>query len=453
MIAWESVENAVRTWVLAASGLASNRVYFADQDVPAAEAAPRVTIRIGGPVHLGLDAIEQSFDPGQAAGQEILQTARGFRTITVDLQSFAPTMVGAGDTALAVMAKIQAALSLPSVRYTLNAAGLGVLQEGNIQRIPQVRQAINEDRATLSVRFCVTQSISERLGYIDSVEVRFGGGPVLLLEGARDLAGLANFERWARTDQPSFPRLVDGPRGRPGVQFTRAGAVLSGTNPVGMGHYREERADVSSVLRLISSEMTFSTWIRFDPFLPVAGEPVTVLLRPFTIAGASDGSALPNQQAVFGLNVNPTTGVLTLVQQTPSSLGAGAVLGRSSAYTLGLPLPTSWRHLAVTVRRNGLDVPPFEIGATAEWFLDGASVFSQVGDGAVASGPRIPQWALFPAPRYAVGVGAQWLDLSTIRAFGRGFDGAIADLAIYPRALSPAEIATLYATGPFGLRV
>ena len=453
MITWETLEDAVRTWVVAATGLAADRVYFADQDLPTSEASPRVSIRLGDLVQIGQDSFDHDYDPGRPAGQEIEIKAKGMRTLAVDLQSFAPTTVGAGTTARSVLAAAQAALSLPSVRTTLNAAGLGLLEQGTVQRIPSNALSQVEDRATLSVRFCVAQSITERTGYIETVVAIYGGGPVLQMVGAEDVARFAILDRWARTDQPSFPRLVDGPRGRPGVQFTRAGAVLSGTNPVGMGHYREERADVSSVLRLISSEMTFSTWIRFDPFLPVAGEPVTVLLRPFTIAGASDGSALPNQQAVFGLNVNPTTGVLTLVQQTPSSLGAGAVLGRSSAYTLGLPLPTSWRHLAVTVRRNGLDVPPFEIGATAEWFLDGASVFSQVGDGAVASGPRIPQWALFPAPRYAVGVGAQWLDLSTIRAFGRGFDGAIADLAIYPRALSPAEITTLYTTGPFGLRV
>jgi len=448
MIAWDAVENAVRTWVLAASGLASNRVYFADQDVPAGEAAPRVTIRIGGPVHLGLDAIEQSFDPGQPAGQEILQTARGFRTITVDLQSFAPTMVGAGDTALAVMAKIQAALSLPSVRYTLNAAGLGVLQEGNIQRIPQVRQAINEDRATLSVRFCVTQSIGERLGYIDSVEVRYGGGPLLLMEGAQDVAGLARFERWARADQPAFPRLVEGPRGRPGVQFSRFGADVVTNLVRNMGHLRDLQANVDLITRTLQRALTLSFWVRPDV---LSSQPVgtSSSQRLFTLSG-TDG-ALSAQSCVFGVTYAPATSQLILNTQVPNNLAGTAISGLSSSWTYAsLPIG-AWSHIAVSLVPNGLDVLPLQVGATASWYQDGALAFTQVGDGPAGTGPRMPQWQLFLPPRAVATLGGTWSNAN--RVFTNGFDGSIADLALYPRALSAAEIATLYTTGPFGLRV
>lgn len=434
MIAWDAVENAVRTWVLAASGLASNRVYFADQDVPAGEAAPRVTIRIGGPVHLGLDAIEQSFDPGQPAGQEILQTARGFRTITVDLQSFAPTMVGAGDTALAVMAKIQAALSLPSVRYTLNAAGLGVLQEGNIQRIPQVRQAINEDRATLSVRFCVTQSISERLGYIDSVEVRYGQGPVFELG---KWPGLEVIQRGA------FPRNeADGV-----VAFSRAGAVAGGSgtqavNVSGLVAREVERWPAAALAR----NTTVALWFR--PTTPVAVSGVATLNDRlfFLTAGKSRQASPPTYLFLnWGLTYRPLTNELRFTTETPLNDSTSAASVRVATYTPTLPLD-AWTHIAITNVDNG-SRNGFIFGSTMTWYVNGAQVLQTVGDG--VTGPVISRFDLQDLPTATFGIGAR-LDRHLLVD---GADGAVRDVAVYSRALSAAEIAAVYASKPFGLRV
>jgi len=169
MIAWETLEDAVRTWVVNATGLAANRVYFADQDLPTSEAVPRISIRLGDLVQVGQDSVDHDYDPSRPAGQEIEIRAKGMRTLAVDLQSFAPTTVGSGTTARSVLAAAQAALSLPSVRTTLNSAGLGLLQQGTVQRIPSNALAQVEDRATLSVLFAVAQSVSERLGYIQTV--------------------------------------------------------------------------------------------------------------------------------------------------------------------------------------------------------------------------------------------------------------------------------------------
>lgn len=168
MIAWATLEDAVRTWVVNATALGADRVYFSEQDLPVSEIAPRISIRLGDLVQIGQDGFHTSYDPLQPAGQEIEVKAAGMRELVVDLQAFAPTTVGAGVTARSLLALAQAALSLPSVRTLLNDAGLGLLEQGTVQRVPQPRQAMWEDRATLSVRFCVAQSVSERIGYIDT---------------------------------------------------------------------------------------------------------------------------------------------------------------------------------------------------------------------------------------------------------------------------------------------
>jgi len=170
MIAWATIEDAIRTWTLKSSPLTADRVFFADQDLPIAEVSPRLVIRLGDLIPIGQDSVDHTFDAGRPAGEEIEIEAKGMRTLAVDLQAFAPETVGAGITARSILATAQAVLSLPSVRTALNDAGLGLIAQGTIQRIPQPRQATQEDRATFSVIFAVSQSVAERLGYIATVE-------------------------------------------------------------------------------------------------------------------------------------------------------------------------------------------------------------------------------------------------------------------------------------------
>ena len=412
------------------------------------EASPRVSIRLGDLVHIGQDAVDHNFDPSRPAGEEIEVVAKGMRTLAVDLQSFAPTTVGAGTTARSVLAAAQAALSLPSVRNALNAAGLGLLEQGTVQRIPSNALSQVEDRATLPVRFAVSQSVSERTGYIETVIPTYGGGPVFLMEGAEDVAGLANFERWARADQPSFPRLVDGPRGRPGVQFSRIGADVVSGSARNVGHLRTfDLQSPESVRALVGEELTVAFWHRRDPTVVLAGV-TTPTFRLLNIIGVQGPTVAAG--AHFGITES-STGSLLLSTQTPTNVGGTSINGNTSTYVAGLAIGT-WRHICVTLKRNGLDLLPVEVGATADWYLNGSAVFQEVGVGGTLSvGPRIPQWNLAPAPRYIAAVGAAWSNPNG--QFVHGYDGSVADLVIYPRALSPAEVATLYTTGPFGLRV
>lgn len=171
MIDWSTIEDAVRAWVVAGSGLDEQMIFFADQDLPISELAPRVSIRVGDGARVGQSALTHEFDAGQPLGQEVMFTTKQMLEVTVDLQSFAPTTTGAGSTARSIMHAVLASLSLPSVREALNAAGLGVLEEGSVQRVPQPRSAVYEDRATAAVRLLVQQEATESIGYIADVEV------------------------------------------------------------------------------------------------------------------------------------------------------------------------------------------------------------------------------------------------------------------------------------------
>lgn len=444
-----AIENAIRAWVLPASGLPAASVIFAHQNGVSPTPGPAAVISMGDLQQVGVDELRWDFDPSQANGQEIGFRTNGQRTLGVEVTFFAPDATGDAG-ARAVAAACQAALRLPGVRYALNQAGLGVMQEGPVRWAPRLDGTAWLGQAMLEVQFSVRQSAVERTGYIDTVVTNYGEGPVLQMVGDKDVAGLANFVRWARADQPAFPRLVAGPvlaAGRPGVQFSRLGSDVVSGSARNVPHVRDLNVDPASAIAAVSRETTMAAWIRREALVVLAGVAAPTY-RLATIAGA--GASLLAGGCYFGLTYSVNLGVLFMSTQTTGNVGGTAISPFGSSFTYTLPQDV-WTHVAVTLKKNQLDVAPLEIGATATWFINGALAFTDVGTSGSGTGPRIPQWGLVPAPRYAAAVGAQWSN--PFGQFVHGCDGSIADLVLYPRALSAVEVEALYTTGPFGLRV
>ncbi len=169
-----ALEQAVRAWVAAsvtAMGGDANNVYFADQGFPDNPDVPRVTISIDGPYNVGVDGQTHKYDGAAAAGEEVILKASGNRELVVKLQAFAPVTVGSNITARSLLLACQQGLEVPSLRYALNQAGLGVLVPGDVIRLPKVISGRHEDRAALDSRFSVRQEVTERTGYFDHAKI------------------------------------------------------------------------------------------------------------------------------------------------------------------------------------------------------------------------------------------------------------------------------------------
>jgi len=445
-VTYLDIENAVRAWVLDSSELDPACVYFADQPYPVSEVRPRIAIRLGALVPIGHDWLGQTYDPTRPAGQEIEYSSKGARELSISLQAFAPTTVGGGDTARELLERVFGRLVLPSIRDALNAAGIGILRTGAVQRTPTLVGTLNEDRSVGELVALVSSSYSERVGYIERAEVAYGGGPVLDLLGSVDVAGLLALTRYPRADQPAYPRVVPGPRGRPGVQFSRLGATVVSTVARDRGVLADPNMDRAAFARATRSGFTFAWWIRPDPLVDL-GPSTSQSARLFAFAGAEGPSAGFN----LFIGVTWARDTNTFIVNTQVPISAAVVNGRSTSYA-GPSLPLGvWAHLACSLAPNGLDVAPYNFGATANWYLNGSLAFTQVGDGAVTSvGPRIPVLDAFVPPRTVGSVGAQWSAVSGAYTFP--FDATLAELLMYPRPLSASEVGALYTTGPFGLR-
>lgn len=167
---WTAVENALRAWVKAGSGLDNEHVIWAEQGGPRPDGA-FVTVRIGDLVPVGaFDEVTHGYDATQPLGEEIEHVVRGERSCMVSVQAFTPEVMGSA-SARAVASRVLTALQRPSVRDALEAAGLSVYDPGTVKYVPAIVGTEFEARAVLEVGFYLVETASERGGYIAKVQV------------------------------------------------------------------------------------------------------------------------------------------------------------------------------------------------------------------------------------------------------------------------------------------
>lgn len=178
-----ALEDALRAWVMSATGLAESQVVFGHQPFRSPAPSAMVAIIVDTPGHVGgPDAEDWDFDAQRAFGQEIRIATQGVRRLPVELQVIAPAVTGT-PTARDLVQRCQAALGLSEVRAALNDAGLGVIQEGSPRWLPGIAGAGYEGRAVLESVFSTRETAATRLGYIETVR-----GTLTVSEGSNESA-------------------------------------------------------------------------------------------------------------------------------------------------------------------------------------------------------------------------------------------------------------------------
>ena len=169
-IAWTTVENALYTWLNGSTGLT---VIWADQDAPQ-PAYPYATLKIiSGPTRVSqVDEVRQSYDAGQPSEQEVGLETGGPREMTVSVQVFARQSATTPTShPRDMLSRAQAALGMASYQAALRTAGVAVIEAMAVQDV-----SLNVDdswsaRAVMNVRFRLSSSVAERVGYIATVDV------------------------------------------------------------------------------------------------------------------------------------------------------------------------------------------------------------------------------------------------------------------------------------------
>lgn len=170
MIAWSTVQSAIRAWAVSGSGLPSGQVIWGQQSGPR-PAQPWISLRVMSVRKIGQDTVTVADASSPSAGAEIEITATGQRDVTLEMQCFG--LAGQGANApVALLEGIAAAASLPVRRDALNTAGIGLLGIQPITSIDGLTSvAAFEPRGIMLVRLLLSSEVSEFATYIETVEI------------------------------------------------------------------------------------------------------------------------------------------------------------------------------------------------------------------------------------------------------------------------------------------
>lgn len=166
--AWE---NAIYQWVLTGSELAPSQVIWAD-------------VGNGGPAPTGLYISMRIIDVDQVSddwliprrvGGAIVHHVRGTRHPMLELRCFAGDSTGVRRAEL-VLARVMAAVMLPSVAKALRQGDVGVGTSGKVRVIPGVRSGLLDPLAMVEVQLHIKIDVSEAGAEFTSVEVTTPGG-------------------------------------------------------------------------------------------------------------------------------------------------------------------------------------------------------------------------------------------------------------------------------------
>ena len=166
-----TIEDALRTAIVATTGLAAGNVIWAQQDASRPAGAwislAFLSLAEAGPPWLDVTEAVPPVD-----GAEILHTVRAQIVGSLEAQCFAGDATGAG-SAVALLERVRERLRFPSVADPLVAAGVAVLDRGPVQQIGGgvLNSAVFEPRAVLVLRFSAASEVTETGTFIETVEV------------------------------------------------------------------------------------------------------------------------------------------------------------------------------------------------------------------------------------------------------------------------------------------
>ncbi len=169
-MSWSGIQAALHAWVVAATGISAERVYFANQNNPRPVGGAFATIALEDIDTVGRDRSLEDYDVTRDTGLEVRLRTSGLREFGVEVQVF--TAIDHGDsTARAFAGRCQVAANAQGRRDAFKAAGFSMFDVGQVRSVPKVYETDTEGRAQLVCR-CYTQvEFDEFVGWIESVEV------------------------------------------------------------------------------------------------------------------------------------------------------------------------------------------------------------------------------------------------------------------------------------------
>jgi hypothetical protein len=175
-LAWQTIQNTVRTWLLtyatSQSSVALVDVIFSKQKGPQpSDPFGVLTFSAARRAAGTFDELQFAYNSGGAAGQEITPTIIGTREFTVTAEVYVPKDTGQG-TASEYLENALLALNLPSQRDAFNAIGISLIDFADIVNVTALLETVWEGRAVVDIRFRASDSATDApTGYINTANI------------------------------------------------------------------------------------------------------------------------------------------------------------------------------------------------------------------------------------------------------------------------------------------
>lgn len=166
----DTVARAIVQWVITGSGLAESQVIWEEQRGKQPSGC-YIAMRIENEREFGADW-EETNTLDQSDDADVELAVHGTRTATLVLECFA-----AGDSWKTAkpertLASVLTARRLPSVRFALRAANIGIGAVTAVQTLSLMRSQIFEPRARVEVNLHLSSMVSEFSPWIETVKVK-----------------------------------------------------------------------------------------------------------------------------------------------------------------------------------------------------------------------------------------------------------------------------------------
>lgn len=173
-IDYAAIVRAARAWLSAATGLPDGKVIFENQSGMELT-PPYATMKLSGARRVfPQDYRGQEYDGAQPQGSEIESFATGPRLLTLTVSVYTQQTSG-NASAVALLSEARDALELESVVSLFDAAGVAISESSEVRDLSALLFTNFQGRAHLELSVSVSALVSERVGFIATVE---GSGTV-----------------------------------------------------------------------------------------------------------------------------------------------------------------------------------------------------------------------------------------------------------------------------------
>lgn len=168
---WGTVQAAIHAWIVSGSGLAADRVRWADQGGAIPTDVPWISLSVIAEDTLGRPWADVAENPDPAPLEDVIHTVRSSNVGTLSIQVFNAAAQGSS-SALQILKRITLARALPSIHAALVAGGVGLGTFTAARNVGRVENAVYfEPRGVLECRFHTAAEIQETGPMIETAEI------------------------------------------------------------------------------------------------------------------------------------------------------------------------------------------------------------------------------------------------------------------------------------------